>query len=291
MNKKLLRNVIAGSYALALHIIIVFLLLVNFDSVPTRVAVPRTIDIVQATMVDEQYVLDGIAQRQEQLEEKARLEKEVLDHKKEKLQIQQQKRKDAIEHEKKRIDKQKREANAKLKAIEKNKKAAELKKKKKENDEKKRANAAKKLKAEKEKKVAEKKKKVAEEKRRKQAEDKAKKAEAHQLLQEGLASEMREKEAHRISGMVNKHIGMIRQRIRRDWIEPANATQGMECILRVILLSNGDVKKVSIVKSSGNANFDRSASSAVNKAAPWPQPGDPKVAAMFKDFKFVFRPQ
>jgi colicin import membrane protein len=61
--------------------------------------------------------------------------------------------------------------------------------------------------------------------------------------------------------------------------------------LRVILLSNGDVKKVSIVKSSGNANFDRSASSAVYKAAPWPHPGDPKVAAMFKDFKFVFRPQ
>jgi colicin import membrane protein len=268
MNKKLLRNVIAGSYALALHIIIVFLLLVNFDSVPTRVAVPRTIDIVQATMVDEQYILDGIAQRQEQLEEKARLEKEVLDHKKEKLQIQQQKRKDAIEHEKKRIDKQKREANAKLKAIEKNKKAAE-----------------------KEKKVAEKKKKVAEEKRRKQAEEKAKKAEAHQLLQDGLVTEMREKEAHRISGVVNKHIGMIGQRIRRYWIEPANATQGMECILRVILLSNGDVKKVSIVKSSGNANFDRSASSAVYKAAPWPHPGDPKVVAMFKDFKFVFRPQ
>jgi len=102
---------------------------------------------------------------------------------------------------------------------------------------------------------------------------------------------MREKEAHRISGVVNKHIGMIGQRIRRSWIEPANATQGMECILRVILLSNGDVKKVSIVKSSGNANFDRSASSAVYKAAPWPHPSDPKVAAMFKDFKFVFRPQ
>ena len=100
---------------------------------------------------------------------------------------------------------------------------------------------------------------------------------------------MREKEAHRISGVVKKHIGMIRQRISRNWIEPANATQGMECILRVILLSNGDVK-VSIVKSSGNANFDRSASSAVNKAAPWPHPGDPKVAAMFKDFKFAFRP-
>jgi colicin import membrane protein len=291
MNKKLLRNVIAGSYALVLHIIVVFLLLVSFDSVPTRVAVPRTIDIIQATVVDEQQILDGVAQRQEKIEEKARLEKEVLDRKKEKLQIQQQKRKNAIEHEKKRLEKQKREANAKLKAVEKNKKAAELKKRKKENDKKKIANIAKKLKAEKEKKAEKKKKKQAEEKRRRQAEEKEKKAEAHRSLQEGLALERREKEDRRISGVVNKYIGMIGQRIKRYWSEPANAEQGMECILRVILFPNGNVQKVSIVKSSGNANFDRSAQSAVYKAAPWPQPTDPKVAAVLRDFKFVFRPQ
>ena len=291
MNKKLLRNVIAGSYALVLHIIVVFLLLVSFDSVPTRVAVPRTIDIIQATVVDEQQILDGVAQRQEKIEEKARLEKEVLDRKKEKLQIQQQKRKDAIEHEKKRLEKQKREAKAKLKAIERNKKAAELKKRKKENDKKKIANIAKKLKAEKEKKAEKKKKKQAEEKRRRQAEEKEKKAEAHRSLQEGLALERREKEDRRISGVVNKYIGMIGQRIKRYWSEPANAEQGMECILRVILFPNGNVQKVSIVKSSGNANFDRSAQSAVYKAAPWPQPTDPKVAAVLRDFKFVFRPQ
>lgn len=291
MNKKLLRNVIAGSYALVLHIIVVFLLLVSFDSVPTRVAVPRTIDIIQATVVDEQQILDGVAQRQEKIEEKARLEKEVLDRKKEKLQIQQQKRKNAIEHEKKRLEKQKREANAKLKAVEKNKKAAELKKRKKENDKKKIANIAKKLKVEKEKKAEKKKKKQAEEKRRRQAEEKEKKAEAHRSLQEGLALERREKEDRRISGVVNKYIGMIGQRIKRYWSEPANAEQGMECILRVILFPNGNVQKVSIVKSSGNANFDRSAQSAVYKAAPWPQPTDPKVAAVLRDFKFVFRPQ
>ena len=120
---------------------------------------------------------------------------------------------------------------------------------------------------------------------------KAKKAEAHRSLQEGLASETREKEERRISGVVNKYIVMIGQRIKRYWSEPTNAEQGMECILRVILLPNGDVQKVSIVKSSGNANFDRSAQSAVYKAAPWPQPSDPKVAAVLRDFKFVFRPQ
>ena len=122
MNRKLLGNVIAGSYALALHIIIVFMLLVSFDPVPTRVAVPKNTDIVQATIIDEQQILDGIRQRQEHLEEKARLEKKVLDRKKEKLQIQQQKRREAIAQENKRFEKQKRELKAKLKAKEKKKK-------------------------------------------------------------------------------------------------------------------------------------------------------------------------
>jgi colicin import membrane protein len=48
---------------------------------------------------------------------------------------------------------------------------------------------------------------------------------------------------------------------------------------------------VKIVKSSGNAVFDRSAESAVYKAAPLPQPTDPKAAAEFRDFQFIFKPE
>ncbi len=276
MNRKLLGNVIAGSYALALHIIIVFMLLVSFDSVPTRVAVPKNIDIVQATIINEQQILDGIRQRQEHLEEKARLEKKVLDRKKEKLQIQQQKRREAIAQENKRFEKQKRELKAKLKAKEKKKK--------------KQANKAKQLKAEKKKKAAEDRENLVESKRKKQAEEKAKIAEAQRITQESISKKNREKEKRKISLVVNKYMGMIGQRIKRYWIEPANAEQGMETVLRVILLPSGDVNKVSIIKSSGNDNFDRSARTAVYKAAPWPQPREPKAALVLRDFKFVFRP-
>jgi colicin import membrane protein len=59
----------------------------------------------------------------------------------------------------------------------------------------------------------------------------------------------------------------------------------------VTLLPGGDVKQVLVVKSSGNAIFDRSAESAVYRAAPWPQPKDPKAAADLRDFQFIFKPE
>ena len=249
------------------------MLVVSFDSIPIRVSVPKNIDIVQAIMVDEQQILDGTRQRQEHLEEKTRLENKVLERKKEKLQIQQQKRREAIAQENKRFEKQKRELKAKLKA-----------------KEKKQANKAKQLKAEKKKKAAEERENLVESKRKKQAEEKAKIAEAQRITQESISKKNREKEKRKISLVVNKYMGMIGQRIKRYWIEPANAEQGMETVLRVILLPSGDVNKVSIIKSSGNDNFDRSARTAVYKAAPWPQPREPKAALVLRDFKFVFRP-
>ena len=187
------------------------------------------------------------------------------------------------EAEKQRLEEEKRLAEEK--------KAAELKKKQQEEEKKRKAEEAKKLKAEQERKAAEEKKRQEAEKQRLADEERRKKEEADRLLQESLAAEEREREERRISGVVNQHMGMIRQRIKRYWSEPSNATKGMQCTLRVSLLPGGDVKQVVVVKSSGNAIFDRSAEYAVFKAAPWPQPTDPKAAAVLRDFTFVFKPK
>jgi len=331
MKKDWLENIIAGSYAVALHIVIVVLLFIGFESDSTIIAEPTSVDIVQATMVDEQQVLDDIADRKQFFEEqkaqeearleaiekqvaeeKAALEREVQEREQEKIRIEQEKQRQLeLERERENAELQKREAEAKQKAdaeakrvaeekqkaeaekkrIADEKKAAELKRQKEEQEAKRKADEAEKLKVEKERKAAEEqKRKEAEQKRLADAE-KRKKEEADRLLQDSLAAEEREREERRIAGVVNQHMGMIRQRIKRYWSEPANAPQGMQCTLRVSLLPDGDVKQVSIVKSSGNAIFDRSAESAVYKAAPWPQPSDPKAAAALRDFQFIFRPK
>jgi colicin import membrane protein len=110
------------------------------------------------------------------------------------------------------------------------------------------------------------------------------------MLQESLAAEQQEQEARRIRGVVDQYATMIKQRIKRYWIKPANVQDGLQCTLKVSLLPGGDVKQVSVIKGSGNAIFDRSAESAVYKAAPLPQPSDPKAASALRDFEFIFKP-
>jgi colicin import membrane protein len=84
---------------------------------------------------------------------------------------------------------------------------------------------------------------------------------------------------------------MIKQRIKRYWIRPSAAKAGLQATLKVSLLPGGEVKRVSVVKSSGDAIFDRSAETAVYKAAPLPQPTDPKAAAALREFQFIFKPE
>ncbi len=317
MKKSWVENIIAGSYAIALHIILVAMLFIGFGSDSSKVIAPAAVDIVQATVLDEQQVLDDISERQARLEqekakEKSRLEeikrkeaeekaaKERVERERQKEQerIEQEKqlqleleREQEIAEQKKKEEEIKRQAEVEKERLAEEKKAEALKKKQQEEEKKRKAEEAKKLKAEKERKAAEEKKRQELERQRLAEEKRRKKEEADRLLQESLAAEEREREERRISGMVNQHMGMIRQRIKRYWSEPSNATKGMECTLRVSLLPGGDVKQVVIVKSSGNAIFDRSAESAVFKAAPWPQPTEPKAAAVLRDFTFVFKPK
>ncbi len=317
MKKSWVENIIAGSYAIALHIILVAMLFIGFGSDSSKVIAPAAIDIVQATVLDEQQVLDDISERQARLEqekakEKSRLEeikrkeaeekaaKERVERERQKEQerIEQEKqlqleleREQEIAEQKKKEEEIKRQAEVEKERLAEEKKAEALKKKQQEEEKKRKAEEAKKLKAEKERKAAEEKKRQELERQRLAEEKRRKKEEADRLLQESLAAEEREREERRISGMVNQHMGMIRQRIKRYWSEPSNATKGMQCTLRVSLLPGGDVKQVVIVKSSGNAIFDRSAESAVFKAAPWPQPTEPKAAAVLRDFTFVFKPK
>ena len=110
MKKSWVENIIAGSYAIALHIVLVVLLFIGSDS--TKVVAPAAVDIVQATVLDEQQVVDDIADRharleEEKAEEKARIEeikrKEAEEKAaKEKVERERQKEQERIEQEKQR---------------------------------------------------------------------------------------------------------------------------------------------------------------------------------------------
>ena len=77
-----------------------------------------------------------------------------------------------------------------------------------------------------------------------------------------------------------------------NWNRPPSARNFMEARLVVELVPTGEVIAVTVVKSSGNEAFDRSAEQAVRKAARFDVPQDPALfEAHFRRFQMLFKPE
>ena len=151
--------------------------------------------------------------------------------------------------------------------------------------------------------ITERKKKEAEEKeRQKRAADDERKNEqkrrqklTEQSLQEQLAVEekSRQQAAHtaRTASEVDKYRSLIRQRVSRSWNRPMGVAKGLKCVVSVRLAPGGEVLSANVVRSSGNATFDRSVENAVYKAAPLPLPEDPSLFNNFREIEFLFNPE
>lgn len=84
----------------------------------------------------------------------------------------------------------------------------------------------------------------------------------------------------------------IYQAVVGNWSRPPSARNGMQAKLRVELVPTGDVVAVSLVESSGNGAFDRSAEAAVRKARRFEVPKDPDLFEQyFRRFTLLFRPE
>jgi len=84
----------------------------------------------------------------------------------------------------------------------------------------------------------------------------------------------------------------IYQVIVANWSRPPSARNGMETKLMVELVPTGDVVGITIVSSSGNAAFDRSAEQAVRKAGKFDVPKDSAAfERYFRRFPVLFKPE
>jgi colicin import membrane protein len=82
--------------------------------------------------------------------------------------------------------------------------------------------------------------------------------------------------------------------IEDNWSRPPSARRDMQVVLRIQLIPTGEVVGVSVLKSSGDQAFDRSAINAVNKAARFPEVADapPQVfERRLRSLQLVFRPE
>ena len=82
---------------------------------------------------------------------------------------------------------------------------------------------------------------------------------AAQAAAEASAREQAETEAE----IVMAYTGIIHDLVQRNWSRPPSARNNMTAVLRIRLVPTGDVVDVEIVRSSGDAAFDRAAETAV----------------------------
>lgn len=198
-------------------------------------------------------------------------------------QVAEQKRKAEAEVKRKQAEleaKRKAEALAKRKAEEEAKRQAQAQAKR-EAQEKAKAEAAAKAKA----------KAEAEAKALAQAEAKAR-AEAEAVAK--AQAEARQAAQQRAESVVGDMQGYIQALIQRNWLVPKTARNGMEAVVAIRLLGNGEVDQASIYKSSGNAAFDNSALQAVYRTERFERVAevDPILfERRLRSIHIVFRPE
>ncbi|WP_299982620.1 cell envelope integrity protein TolA [uncultured Pseudoteredinibacter sp.] len=136
----------------------------------------------------------------------------------------------------------------------------------------------------------------------KAAREKAEQVAREQELQRQIDQEMQaereamlaEQQAEEDQVVAQSFIGLIAQRVENNWSRPASARKGMQCELRIQLVPTGRVISVTVVKSSGNAAFDRSAEQAVKKAEQFPELKQLPPAVFernFRQLRLVFNPK
>lgn len=286
--------------ALALHLIILVMFGMSFSDEPDVIRQKPLPEIIQASMLDDAKIVA----------EAERLKTHQLNK-----QLTQKKQQQALENE--RIKEQKLLQTAKKKRRQEEKQAKELEKKRKvlALKEKQKLEKIKKNKALEAAKLAKIKiQEEAEEKRlddQRKAEDKKRKLEkqAKQKKQQELLAKQKaekaEKAAYRVEQIAaNKAKAAqdeqatitfsqaIQHKVNTRWIKPISSGKGLHSTIRVKLLPSGDVMDVSIIRSSGDSVFDRSAENAVRKASPLPVPKDRALfAKKFRTFIFEFKPK
>jgi len=123
-----------------------------------------------------------------------------------------------------------------------------------------------------------------------------------QKMQQDLASALaaeeeflaEEQAAENDEQLASSYSAYIFDRVAGNWNRPPSARRGMEVQLSIQLVPTGQLISVSIVKSSGNAAFDRSAEQAVHKAGRFEklQELPPRVFEQyFRQLHLVFRPE
>lgn len=115
---------------------------------------------------------------------------------------------------------------------------------------------------------------------------------SEQSTQLALAEELADLRDAEADTETMTYAAAIRQAIIQAWSRPPSARLGMEARLRVDLVPSGDLLAVTLLDSSGNPAFDRSAEVAVRKVGRFDVPKETRLfEKSFRRFTLLFKPE
>lgn len=94
--------------------------------------------------------------------------------------------------------------------------------------------------------------------------------------------------------LVQSATGLIQQVVQENWSRPPSARNGMRAVLQIRMLPTGELLEVIITQSSGDPAFDRSAETAVFRAAPFRELQSLPIKLFntnFRSLSLIFEPE
>ena len=113
-------------------------------------------------------------------------------------------------------------------------------------------------------------------------------------LEVALAEEESLRQVESDAELAASYVALITEVIESNWSRPPSARNNMEAELILQLVPTGEVVGVTVVKSSGNAAFDRSAEQAVLRAERFPELRNLPIRVFdnyFRRFRLKFKPE
>lgn len=134
----------------------------------------------------------------------------------------------------------------------------------------------------------------AEQQRQQQEQAERERQERQERLEQALAEEEEFFQAQQSEQVAQSYVDVMAERIESQWSRPPSARTGMRCVLEIQLVPTGQVVNVTVVESSGNASFDRSAEQAVKRVDRFEEVQDMPSQVFerhFRQLRLVFNPE
>ena len=278
MNNTLNNLIIYNGYPLSIVLALVFHILIFVTLIYLQsTSEAQSLELVQPTIIKALFIDENPQLRNQQL----RQQQEVVDQRRREERRQQQEAEQQRQREQEAAEQQQRERErdqaAQSEREELERQRAERERRESEEVARQQANE--------------------EERRRRELAEQQERQRQQELLRQRQqeVSEAATAEAARTEyELVQSATALIQQVVQENWSRPPSARNGMRAVLQIRMLPTGELVDANITQSSGDPAFDRSAETAVIRAAPFSELQDLPINvfnANFRSLSLIFEPE